>query len=171
MAAHPRIRRVAKWTGAGVATLVLLAWAAIVPLFHSNLLYIDFGVGSFRGSLNYGALSWDWFHRQLPPLAVGVAARWAPRVGNLADCFGIDPPQFKRDAISTYVYLPLWVPFLLVAAPTALLLYRDRRRTSPGHCPKCGYNLKGNVSGRCSECGTPIDQRAGDPAAPSQPRG
>lgn len=27
---------------------------------------------------------------------------------------------------------------------------------NPGHCKTCGYNLTGNVSGRCSECGTAI---------------
>ena len=26
-------------------------------------------------------------------------------------------------------------------------------RTLPGHCKKCGYNLTGNESGRCPECG------------------
>lgn len=26
----------------------------------------------------------------------------------------------------------------------------------PGHCPTCGYNLTGNVSGKCSECGAPV---------------
>ncbi len=25
----------------------------------------------------------------------------------------------------------------------------------PGHCKNCGYNLTGNVSGICPECGTP----------------
>ncbi len=30
----------------------------------------------------------------------------------------------------------------------------DRRRDHPrGHCRACGYNLRGNVSGVCSECG------------------
>ena len=28
------------------------------------------------------------------------------------------------------------------------------RKFPPGHCVKCGYNLTGNVSGRCPECGT-----------------
>jgi DNA-directed RNA polymerase subunit RPC12/RpoP len=28
-----------------------------------------------------------------------------------------------------------------------------RRPFPPGHCRKCGYNLTGNVSGRCPECG------------------
>ena len=26
----------------------------------------------------------------------------------------------------------------------------------PGHCTTCGYNLTGNVSGKCSECGAPV---------------
>ena len=26
----------------------------------------------------------------------------------------------------------------------------------PGHCQSCGYNLKGNLSGVCPECGTGV---------------
>jgi hypothetical protein len=51
--------------------------------------------------------------------------------------------------------VPLWIPIVLVAFPTAVLWRRDHRRFSPGHCRKCGYNLTGNVTGRCPECGTP----------------
>jgi len=29
----------------------------------------------------------------------------------------------------------------------------------PGHCVRCGYNLTGNVSGVCPECGTPVPTR------------
>jgi len=31
------------------------------------------------------------------------------------------------------------------------------RGASTGHCPICNYDLTLNVSGRCPECGTPID--------------
>ena len=37
-----------------------------------------------------------------------------------------------------------------------LAVRRVLRRYPPGHCRKCGYNLTGNVSGKCSECGTEI---------------
>ncbi|MBU0719269.1 MAG: hypothetical protein KJ749_13555 [Planctomycetes bacterium] len=38
---------------------------------------------------------------------------------------------------------------------------RQQRRTEALalQCPKCGYNLTGNVSGVCSECGTEITAR------------
>jgi hypothetical protein len=32
-----------------------------------------------------------------------------------------------------------------------------RRRYVPGFCRKCDYDLTGNVSGRCPECGTPTE--------------
>ncbi len=47
-----------------------------------------------------------------------------------------------------------WFGFgLLLAVPTLLMWWLDRpRRLLPGHCP-CGYDLTGNVSGTCPECG------------------
>ena len=52
-----------------------------------------------------------------------------------------------------HLYVPLWVPFMILAIPTALLWWRDRQRIPAGRCQKCGYDLTGNVSGRCPECG------------------
>jgi len=31
--------------------------------------------------------------------------------------------------------------------------YRRAARMASGHCVKCGYDLRGNVSGKCPECG------------------
>ena len=54
----------------------------------------------------------------------------------------------------------LWFLFLLCTIPTAVLWWRGRRQRREGHCAKCGYNLTGNVSGVCPECGTAIDADA-----------
>jgi hypothetical protein len=50
---------------------------------------------------------------------------------------------------------PIW---MIVVSLTLLarLLSHLARRIPPGHCEHCGYNLTGNVSGRCPECGTAI---------------
>ena len=50
---------------------------------------------------------------------------------------------------------PLWIPFAAVALPTIVLLILDRR-PRPGQCRQCRYNLTGNTSGMCPECGTAI---------------
>jgi len=52
--------------------------------------------------------------------------------------------------------IPLWCPLLLALIPSAFLWWRDWRHTSPGHCRKCGYDLTGNESGVCPECGERI---------------
>ena len=56
--------------------------------------------------------------------------------------------------------VPLWPACLLLAALTAVRgigwFYRRRRtrRRRLGLCPSCAYNLTGNVSDVCPECGT-----------------
>lgn len=52
--------------------------------------------------------------------------------------------------------LPLWIPFLIVLVPTLVLFWRERRGVRPCRCQSCSYNLTGNTSGVCPECGTPI---------------
>ena len=60
-----------------------------------------------------------------------------------------------------HVTIPLWMPFLGIAITTALIrrthLWRADRR---GICRDCGYNLTGNVSGVCPECGTQLKDQS-----------
>lgn len=52
--------------------------------------------------------------------------------------------------------VPLWFPVLLGAISTAAFLrgpVRRWRRRRRNLCIHCGYNLTGNTTGRCSECG------------------
>jgi len=57
--------------------------------------------------------------------------------------------------------IPYWA--LLIAAGIPLIvLIAKLRQVPPGHCRKCRYDLTGNVSGVCPECGTEIRQRLPD---------
>jgi hypothetical protein len=59
------------------------------------------------------------------------------------------------------VLLPLWIPFLFFALPTAFLFWRDHRPLPPHCCQRCGYDLTGNTSGTCPECGVRREDRQG----------
>jgi len=48
------------------------------------------------------------------------------------------------------------VPSLCYLAILAVWLWYPSDRHSPGHCQTCGYDLTGNESGRCPECGTEV---------------
>ena len=56
--------------------------------------------------------------------------------------------------------VPLWMLLVLLAAyPTIAFIrgpMRRMRRRRKGLCVKCGYDLTGNVSGVCPECGQGI---------------
>ena len=56
---------------------------------------------------------------------------------------------------------PGWLLALALSVyPTISVLrgpLRRRRRRRRGECLNCGYNLTGNVTGICSECGVPCD--------------
>jgi hypothetical protein len=58
--------------------------------------------------------------------------------------------------------VPHWLIALLTAVVPALWLRiayqraRVRQQMRHGHCLTCGYDLTGNVSGRCPECGTAV---------------
>jgi hypothetical protein len=93
-----------------------------------------------RGSANRVNLPWEggWVVRQATP-----PIHW--RAG--------------RASVSHWqsVIVPLWIPVLACALPTAWLFGLDRRRRyGPHQCPRCGYDLTGNTSGVCPECGTDL---------------
>lgn len=62
---------------------------------------------------------------------------------------------------NTYLVAPFWLLMLLFASyPIAAFFWgiprrRRARRLRKGLCLRCGYDLTGNISGVCPECGTP----------------
>lgn len=63
--------------------------------------------------------------------------------------------------------LPAWLAVGIIPIPLAFYLAFFRvlrpyvRRELPDHCGGCGYDLTGNRSGTCPECGTPAAPAAG----------
>lgn len=75
-------------------------------------------------------------------------------VGTLL-CIGL----FFEGVGGSYFLIPLAA---LLAIPVAILWRLDRPRVVPGHCSVCGYDLTGNTSGRCPECGEATSPEAPD---------
>jgi len=89
--------------------------------------------------------------RDVAPFASG---KWMQRAGfRLPRIF---KPGEWRSGTEFRMDVPLWLPFLLFATPAAIWWVGDWRRLTPGFCRECGYNLTGNTSGICPECGTAI---------------
>ena len=71
---------------------------------------------------------------------------------------------------NVWLRLPLYAISGLFAVYPSITIIRGPlrrwRRRKRGLCVNCGYNLTGNVSGVCSECGTPFDLDSVRPPAP-----
>ena len=86
-------------------------------------------------------------------LAAAIVAAVLVHLSGFADRTFVDP---KREPIH-------WVPLGLVVATATVTFWPARgRRVDPGLCPACGYDLTGNVSGVCPECGTAASNKAAD---------
>jgi hypothetical protein len=86
----------------------------------------------------------------------GTRADRSPGIALAAD------DSFQTTGQLLYIGLAWPIPACLFAVPTALLivpfwrLRRLRLRRAAGLCPACAYDLRGNVSGVCPECGTAV---------------
>ena len=141
--------------------MILLGWLRCLETSRTWATGEEYlGIGNWEGVLYsfWGRRSGPITHSDDTDVAVvGICVL----VDLVSDDLGW-PPRIVRDSPDSYtaVYVPLWLPLLLVAVPTALLWWRDRR-IPPGCCRECAYDLTGNISGVCPECGREIGETDG----------
>ncbi len=89
-----------------------------------------------------------------PPTSINVGGGWLGFQSKFQSDVHKAQTRYER-----VVILPHWFCAIVLTAPGVLWLRSWRRRRLlrlRGHCRSCGYNLTGNVSGICPECGTAI---------------
>ncbi len=144
MRLHPRIRRIAMRPAFGVSLLILVLWGVSLRDCWATTL----GDGHIR--LTDGTI---YYYPQfvLPP---GLH-----RFSTMRQ-LGLRLPRIRYEPawgkVVEYVF-PLWVALALPWTASCWSWLRNRRRIPPGHCRVCGYDLTGNVSGVCPECGHGIE--------------
>ena len=136
-----RFRRFGKWIGIAVCVLILSLWAWSIRRgvqYSGPRVFVDIGAGSMALALrDHPTASGEWYSYRV------------------RGYLGLSAPRLIRGRVGAGVLVPMWIPLLLVGLPTLLLWWRDRR-VPPGHCQACGYDLTGNVSGVCPECGQKV---------------
>jgi hypothetical protein len=158
MARLSRKLRVCKWVGTMGCVLIVGAFVG------SWWYYLIFGWSSERYCHYFGwdngVVGYSQNSRGLPRMGWHLGRNRDPSY--LADF----APRFVAYGGGRYsINLPLWLPFLALLIPT-LLLWRRDRKPRPGFCRRCDYDLTGNASGRCPECGEPISGIAAPDGTP-----
>lgn len=157
MKRRPRTLRTIKWIGLVWCLLLLIAWLVSLQF------WIHYGTSRTIYSLQWGGLNIRPIYGT--PLPTGWAAYSAPRNWII----------WPRN---TFIYrgwwpgfVPLWIAFFVFCVPTIVLWRLDRRRFPPGFCSRCGYDLTGNESGICPECGTARSDMQRPPSMTDQDSG
>ena len=150
-------RKRAKVIGLVLSVMMLGLWVFSVMIMSSYatpssqwLLRIEFGRISFHvQSVNNPG----WICLPLHPQLKDMAAR-LPWTSFAHSYLGFGLPA--KDQVLPVLYSPVWLLLVAAGFPTAILWWRDRRPKA-GFCEVCKYDLTGNESGTCPECGSAVD--------------
>jgi hypothetical protein len=158
-----RLRTVAKWTGAVATAFVALALLAAVLLVarvdkdvwsgqvvSSRGVLMSRGAVAVRnGTINFAGIP------GAPQSGWKCEAAWRP---SPVQWVPEDRLYGSAQGMTEEFWVPLWIPFLLVAVPTALVWradYTAARRARSGLCATCGYDRRALAAdAKCPECGT-----------------
>lgn len=143
-----RRRSIPKWPCTVLTVLLVIVWVGSAWWFVrvSALPTFGFSVGAGRVQL-YWCTPWSL----LPERGIETFRTRMPATMHWQ--FGLERGLLSSlNMTDTRVFIPLWFVTLLFGLPAAATWHRDRRR-APSVCVKCGYDLRGNTSGVCPECG------------------
>jgi len=143
-----------KWLGIGAFTMIVPVWAANVLIADGRWHLGHWIVHLYRGDL--------WISSGDPL----ISHQWGWEATRVRDgpefWFGSAPRlQIGRPSEGTVRFFcgsPLWLLLLITVLPIAVSFWR-RRWPMLGHCRTCGYDLTGNVSAVCPECGAKTHAR------------
>ncbi|MBN1513453.1 MAG: hypothetical protein JXB13_15665 [Phycisphaerae bacterium] len=158
MRRRSRIRRVAKWTGLLLCAVVLVAWG--ISIWHGFAFrfagqHFDVDIAIYGERLHCTAAHLTEAHTQL---AGATGFGWVDT--SVRDHQWSLIGRYARYGVScSNVSIPLGLVLLPFAVPTVILWHRDRRPPK-GNCQSCGYDLTGNVTGVCPECGEVVARTA-----------
>ena len=157
--ARPPLSRILAKTGIMTAGVLFLVWIGLlaVTLVRGARPLIEIRFAQKAVGLTGPSLFIDMQRRG--PGKNGIQAHWValvppPIVGgqimhDRSDRWGLHGNSARY---GEYLKIPLWMIAWNFALPCIYLRFASRRPV-PGHC-RCGYNLTGNTSGICPECGT-----------------
>lgn len=128
--------------------------------------------------LSRGAIEWtyqragSWQEEAMQRTQFSLSYPQTIQIGGFSG-FGTywKPKRIDYGLGMSQVTIPLWIPtsfFLAILCVSwALPAYRRRKRRQHGLCLVCAYDLTGNVSSICPECGAKVEREENEASSAS----
>ena len=165
--------------GVWVVFWALLAVAAGLPHLVDSLKFVVGGcVGLLAWLFMFAAVGWcgaargSWWFTVGATVAIHVTMYFGDVV-HVSIVRAFPRPRLLPSAQDLPIYAVVFVLSASIATSSHFSCWRirsDRRAQLVGahRCGTCGYDLTGNISGRCPECGTSLPASAPTPPADRQ---
>ena len=139
---HPRLRRVLLYGGLAISLCMVVFWILVVSVGLTVSLRKE-GLHLCLSNPQDSILK-----ERDPNITVDYTfGRWKES----KRFWGI---EFGRDFFGRFLVLPAWI-FIFTAVLLAVIAWRSKPNQW-NHCRHCDYDLTGNASGVCPECGTRV---------------
>jgi hypothetical protein len=112
-----------------------------------------YGAVLYRGCFEVTRWPDDWRDRYSPSFRTSGIQLWRTPTEENANRLIWWPETNQHMWGVRYARLPIWIPLVVVGGLTAFLWRHRTRADLSGKYHTCGYDLTGNVTGRCPECG------------------
>ena len=160
--APPRRWRTLMAAAVCATAVALLTVLHGVPTWKTVLGSLRFTVTAQDGLLRIWSAPADPFEPYYGPANRRVGSAATPDQDGTFEHLGFFIRRSGFPFNAQVIGIPLWEAVSLSSiAPVIWLALMTRvRHFAPGHCQQCGYDLTGNVSGVCPECGTPVPAKS-----------
>jgi len=133
------------------------------------LIMVNYGQIGFTDCRNYHS-GWYGTSIQIPEIQYAGLPTNSKSTAQLLERFGFALPRYSETndpngSSLKSILLPFWLP-TAIAFVLTIFLFAKRRRSKRmslgGFCSRCRYDLTGNQSGTCPECGLECNEAIQD---------
>lgn len=151
---------IATWAVTALIGVMMVAgpWVRVSYLSAADRSGRQLMLGQLHAGVIVGVFSYPLRDPSAASTGKWTFERYAPRDSRWFERVSL-VPSIDRGGWGSGIFVPLWIPAVMLGAASYMMTRRWRRLSATTSCRACGYSLVGLADGRCPECGRAFEGR------------